>query len=97
MIPYFPQPVWHLGGFTVHAFGITSAIALMAGYFTAVRLSPRDALNPALVSRLCLILAIAGALAGHAAPLGSHCTGIISVSAAENCGGREAAGRKAAR
>ena len=67
MIPYFPQPVWRVGGVEVHAFGVTTAIALNAGYLAVVRLAARGRLNGALAARLYLAMAIAGALAGHLA------------------------------
>lgn len=31
MIPYFPQPVFHLGPFSIHAFGVLSALAVVLG------------------------------------------------------------------
>src|SRR5580700_803359 len=33
MIPYYPQPVFQLGAFSIHAFGILGALAVLTAYW----------------------------------------------------------------
>ncbi|HTW67557.1 MAG TPA: prolipoprotein diacylglyceryl transferase family protein [Bryobacteraceae bacterium] len=72
LIPYFPQPVWHLGLVEIHAFGIAAAVALNAGYL----LSIYRARSLRLISKVCgslyLITVAAGLLGGHLASVLSH-------------------------
>jgi hypothetical protein len=37
MLPYFEQPVWHLGRISIHAFGIAVAAAVWFALVTAQR------------------------------------------------------------
>jgi phosphatidylglycerol---prolipoprotein diacylglyceryl transferase len=37
MIPYYPQPVLHLGPFSIHAFGILGALAVLVAFWTILR------------------------------------------------------------
>ena len=65
MIPYFPQPVWHIGRFEIHAFGIAAALALNAGFFIVMWRARAAQLDQNLAARLFLLIALAGAVAGH--------------------------------
>ncbi|MGH9664529.1 MAG: prolipoprotein diacylglyceryl transferase family protein [Bryobacteraceae bacterium] len=66
MIPYFAQPVWHIGRLEIHAFGIAAALALNAGFFIVLWRARVAKLDQHLAARLYLLLALAGAIAGHA-------------------------------
>jgi Prolipoprotein diacylglyceryl transferase len=72
LIPYFPQPVWHLGRLEIHAFGIAAAIALNAGYFLTAHLARRARLNESLALNLLLLMVAAGVMGGHAAFMFQH-------------------------
>jgi phosphatidylglycerol:prolipoprotein diacylglycerol transferase len=41
MIPYYPQPVLHLGPFTIYAFGVLGALAVVAAFWIILRRSRR--------------------------------------------------------
>ena len=45
MIPYFEQPVLHLGPLTIHAFGVVTALALLAGLWIARRRALTEGLD----------------------------------------------------
>ncbi|MCW5982496.1 MAG: prolipoprotein diacylglyceryl transferase [Bryobacteraceae bacterium] len=62
MIPYFEQPVWRVGPLTLHAFGVAAALALVTGYWLAIRRSRAVGLDAALTGRMY----VAGALGGLA-------------------------------
>jgi len=72
LIPYFPQPVWHIGRFEIHAFGIAAAVALNAGYFLTAYLAGRARLKESLALSLLLLMVIAGVAGGHAAFMFQH-------------------------
>jgi len=40
VIPYFPQPSWSVGPFTIHAFGAAAAVALVFSYWLTLRRAP---------------------------------------------------------
>ncbi|HWB85102.1 MAG TPA: prolipoprotein diacylglyceryl transferase family protein [Bryobacteraceae bacterium] len=65
MIPYFPQLVWHVGRFEIHAFGIAAALALNVGFFLVMWRARRTNLDRDLAAGLFLATAVAGTLAGH--------------------------------
>ena len=44
-IPYFPQPAIHLGPFTVRAFGVLAAVAVVAGCWSVVRRGYRTGIS----------------------------------------------------
>jgi phosphatidylglycerol:prolipoprotein diacylglycerol transferase len=41
MIPYYPQPVFHLGPFTIHSFGILGAAAALVAFWIVLRRASR--------------------------------------------------------
>ncbi len=45
-VPYWPQPVWHLGPVVVQAWDIFVALGFLSGTWTAVRLVERDGRDP---------------------------------------------------
>lgn len=65
MIPYFPQPVWHLGPITIHAFGLTIAGAVALGLSAAARRFRSKGLDVALGERIGWWTLIGGILGAH--------------------------------
>jgi phosphatidylglycerol:prolipoprotein diacylglycerol transferase len=41
MIPYYPQPVLHLGPFSIHAFGVLGALAVLVAFWIILRRARR--------------------------------------------------------
>src|SRR5580692_3826990 len=41
MIPYYPQPVFHLGPFSIHAFGVLGALAVLTAFWIILRRARR--------------------------------------------------------
>jgi phosphatidylglycerol:prolipoprotein diacylglycerol transferase len=72
LIPYFPQPVWHIGRLEIHEFGIAAAIGLNAGYFVTASMARRARLNQSLALNLLLLMIGAGVAGGHAAFMIQH-------------------------
>ena len=66
MIPYFPQPEWTLGPFHVHAFGITSAAALLLGYGVILRRARSHGIDPVDAGRIAVFAVLGSLLAGIA-------------------------------
>jgi len=66
MIPYFPQPEYHLfGPVTVHAFGAIVALSVVAGWRMAVARSRTKGLDPELVQDLLLYVILSGFVVAH--------------------------------
>lgn len=66
MIPYFPQPEYHLfGPVTVHAFGAIVALSVIVGWQMAVARSRRIGLDPELLQDLLLYVALSGFVVAH--------------------------------
>lgn len=64
MIPYFEQPVWHFGPLSIHAFGVTVAVAMWLGFTLAERRFRHLGLDPLVGQRLggwTMVGGIAGA------------------------------------
>ena len=53
MIPYFPQPALHLGPFTIHAFGVLAAVAVVVGGRAILIRAHRKGIPPEEMFRLC--------------------------------------------
>ena len=65
MIPYYPQPVLHLGPFEIHAFGALAAIAVVAGGRVIVLRAHRQGIPAQQMFQLCAwayLCALAGAV-----------------------------------
>ncbi|MBP2686341.1 MAG: hypothetical protein H6Q81_1246, partial [Deltaproteobacteria bacterium] len=61
MIPYFPQPEYHLfGPFTVHAFGTIVAVAVIVGWRMVVARARAKRLDPELVQDLLSYVLLCG-------------------------------------
>lgn len=60
MIPYFPEPLFHLGGLTIHAFSVLMIIAILVGRWIILRRTRRVGMNPELMSRLCVWMLLSG-------------------------------------
>lgn len=66
MIPYFPQPGYHLfGPVTVHAFGAIVAVALIVGWQMAVARARRKGLDPEIFEDLLLYVVLSGFVVAH--------------------------------
>ncbi len=61
MIPYFPQPEYHLfGPVTVHAFGAIVALSVIVGWKMAVARSRKNGLDPELFQDLLSYVVLSG-------------------------------------
>jgi len=66
MIPYFPQPEYHLfGPVTVHAFGGIVALAVIVGWKMAVARARRKGLDPDGFEGLLLYVVLSGFVVAH--------------------------------
>ena len=66
MIPYFPQPEFHLfGPITVHAFGAIVAVALIVGWKMAVARCRTKGLDPEIFEDLLLYVVLSGFVVAH--------------------------------
>jgi len=65
VIPYVPQPVWNIGGFEIHAFGIAAAAALNTGWLIVFFRARAQRLQPMLATGLYLMIAVAGLAGGR--------------------------------
>jgi phosphatidylglycerol:prolipoprotein diacylglycerol transferase len=65
MIPYYPQPVFHLGPYSIHAFGILAALAVLVGGRIIVLRAHRRGIPAEEMFQFCATIylcAIAGAV-----------------------------------
>lgn len=65
MIPYFKQPMLHLGPVTIYAFGVLVAAAMLAGSHLAIRRCRRDGLETVLAMDLVFYTLLAGLAGAH--------------------------------
>ena len=66
MVPYFPQPGYHLiGPVTVHAFGAIVALSLVVGWRMAVARSRTKDLDPGLLEDLLFYVVLSGFVVAH--------------------------------
>ena len=66
MIPYFPQPEYHLfGPVTVHAFGAIVALSLIVGWKMAVARARTKDLDPVLFQDLLSYVVLSGFVVAH--------------------------------
>ncbi|MHB1025078.1 MAG: prolipoprotein diacylglyceryl transferase [Desulfobacteria bacterium] len=66
MIPYFPQPEYHLfGPVTIHAFGAIVAVSLIVGWRMVVARTRAKALDPELVQDLLSYVILSGFVVAH--------------------------------
>lgn len=66
MIPYFPQPGFHLfGPVTVHAFGAIVAVAVLAGWRMAVARARTKGLDSELFQNLLVYVVLSGFVVAH--------------------------------
>jgi len=66
MIPYFPQPEYHLfGPITVHAFGAIVALSLIVGWRMVVARTRAKGLDPELVQDLLSYVVLSGFVVAH--------------------------------
>ncbi len=65
MLPYFEQPVWHIGPLAIHAFGIAVAIAAWLGFSIVRRRLHSHGLDSALGERLLGSMLLGGILGAH--------------------------------
>lgn len=66
MIPYIPQPSWHIAGpFTVHAFGMIVAVAVLVGSHLAMRRCRQKGLSADLCADLAFFTVVSGFVVAH--------------------------------
>lgn len=66
MVPFFPQPEYHLfGPVTVHAFGAIVALSLIVGWRMAVTRSRTKGIDPELFQDLLLYVILSGFIVAH--------------------------------
>ncbi|MCY7377993.1 MAG: prolipoprotein diacylglyceryl transferase [Gemmatimonadaceae bacterium] len=65
MLPYFEQPVWHIGPLAIHAFGVAVAVAAWSGLTLAQRRFASVGLDPLLGQRLGGWMLLGGLLGAH--------------------------------
>ncbi|MGA8752168.1 prolipoprotein diacylglyceryl transferase family protein, partial [Candidatus Deferrimicrobium sp.] len=66
MIPYFPQPEYHLfGPVTVHAFGAIVAVSVVVGWRMVVARIRAKGLDPELVQDLLSYVVLSGFVVAH--------------------------------
>ncbi len=66
MIPYFPQPEYHLfGPVTIHAFGAIVAVAVIVGWQMVVSRTRSKGLDPELVQDLMSYVILSGFVVAH--------------------------------
>ena len=66
MIPYFPQPEYHLfGPVTIHAFGAIVAVAVIVGWRMVVSRTVSKGLDPELVQDLMSYVILSGFVVAH--------------------------------
>jgi phosphatidylglycerol---prolipoprotein diacylglyceryl transferase len=65
MVPYFEQPVWHIGPLTIHAFGVAVAVAAWFGLTIVQRRFAREGLDPLVGQRLGGWMLLGGMLGAH--------------------------------
>ena len=66
MIPYFPQPGYHLfGPVTIHAFGAIVAVSLIVGWRMVVARTRAKGLDPGLVQDLPSYVVLSGFVVAH--------------------------------
>lgn len=62
MIPYYKEPLFHLGALTIHAFSVMMIVAILVGRWIILRRARRFGINPDWMSRLCVWMLLAGLL-----------------------------------
>ena len=65
MIPYLAQPVWRLGPFTVHAFGVAVCLALLLSYALVLRRAGKYGVTSTAAGRMFVVIVVAGLAAGY--------------------------------
>ena len=66
MLPYFPQPSYHLvGPLTIHAFGTIVAVAVIVGWRMVVARTRAKGLDPELVQDLLSYVLLSGFVVAH--------------------------------
>jgi len=65
MIPFFQQPMLHLGPATIYAFGVLVAAAMLVGSQVAIRRCRRDGLETGLAMDLVFYTLLAGLAGAH--------------------------------
>lgn len=60
MLPYFEQPSYTVGPFTIYGYGILTFAAILTGWRLAVRRAGQVGLDAKTASRLCRLMALAG-------------------------------------
>ena len=64
MIPYFPQPQWQVGPFTIHAFGVACCAGLLLFYWLVLQRAERHEMAKDRAGRLAVTILLSGLLVG---------------------------------
>ena len=64
MIPYFPQPFWRVGPFTIHAFGVACSLALLLFYWLVLHRAPRHGMTKDRAGGMLVTVLLSGLLPG---------------------------------
>src|SRR6185369_5366712 len=67
MIPYIPAPVWRFGPFTVTAFSVLAAIAIVWARRSILRRAVRKGIYREEMDALCGVMLVAGFAGAHVA------------------------------
>ncbi len=65
MLPYYPQPIWHVGPLPIHAFGVTVAAAMWLGLLLVDRRIEREGLDQSVARSLGGWMLLGGAAGAH--------------------------------
>ena len=65
MLPYFEQPVWHVGPLTIHAFGVTVAAAMWLGLALVQQRFEQTGLDGTIGNRLGTWMIVGGIAGAH--------------------------------
>lgn len=65
MIPYLPQPVWHIGPLAVPAFGVAVGSALVTGYCMVIARATAMGVSSLRAGRIFAVVVLSGLFAGY--------------------------------
>ena len=73
MIPYLPQPVWHIGPLTIPAFGVAAGSALITSYCMVIARATAVGVSSLRAGRIFVAVVLSGLLAGYLWNGGGSC------------------------
>src|SRR5580704_8039201 len=75
MIPYLPPPVWSVGPFTIHAFGVAVAAALVLGYWLVLSRAAKHGIDSTHAGSIFVVILITALIFGVGAGRGRTVAG----------------------